>query len=787
MEYKKIYVKTIAALILIYSTFFISSLYRSDFYGNIFSPIACIATFALMYQNTSRINKDEQPVSKRTWTCLTLAVLAWTISDIVWSYYYFFTPFDPEESLFLIHSYSVSNVFLFVSEFVFAVDIFKKWNMLQLILDSVSIALSTIILLWVVYFNSSFEIVKTIAHQHAVDNIMFVLDIASLIGILVAAFSIRQGKINFYSKLVIFGVFVFMLGDLHYLYQNFYDLYSPNTMTDFTYMIGFLLIAIGSITKNYKEQMKIKGIYTYINVGFQQKRFTIFIFPVIALLFKNFDIHILTNFLIIIVLREILSSYLQKSIEREKLLSKEKEMNMLLEDKIRQRTKEISIKNKELEIKNIELDFMSKKDHLTNLCNRRYFFEKFNSDFLSSRASGKTALFYIDLDRFKIINDMYGHHVGDKALIQISSRLKKYDSDDSILARLGGDEFVFVKYGDYEYEEFAQLADSIIQDCNAPIEIGEYMLYVSASIGISIYPTDAKDSYTLMKNADLAMHEMKDHGKNGYIFFDSKFSDKANRKLVMENLLKNADYDKEFNILYQPQFSIDGKKITGAEALLRWNNSELGNVSPEEFIPIAEETDCINSIGEWVMEKAIKQSATWNNMSYDIKVGINVSPKQLDSKNLIEKLTRILEENSLSPKYIDIEITENVAVAGEYKINQINSLFGSLGVSVSIDDFGTGYSSLSYLKIFPFERIKIAKPLIDVIATDSFDYEIVKAVITLAKSIGIKTIAEGVESRDQLEILTRLGCDEVQGFLLGKPMDKDEFEILLKKQLNSIY
>lgn len=497
-------------------------------------------------------------------------------------------------------------------------------------------------------------------------------------------------------------------------------------------------------------------------------------------MFRNFDIQIITNFLVIIVFREILSSYLQKYIEHEKLLSKEKEMNLLLEDKIRQRTMEITKKNKQLEIKNTELDYMSKKDHLTNLYNRRYFFEKFNNSFLSTLDSGRTALFYIDLDRFKIINDMYGHHVGDMALIEISRRLKLYDNDDSILARLGGDEFVLVKYGDFTYDEFSQLADSIIHDCNAPIEIGEYMLYVSASIGISVYPVDAKDSYTLMRNADLAMHEMKDNGKNGYIFFDSKFSDKAKRKLLLENLLKSADYDKEFSILYQPQFNIDSKKIIGAEALLRWNNKELGSVSPEEFIPIAEETDCINSIGQWVMEQAIKQSAKWNKMCYNVKVGINVSPKQLDSKNLIETLTKILEENSLSPKYIDIEITENVAVAGEYKIHQINSLFSSLGVSVSIDDFGTGYSALSYLKIFPFERIKIAKPLIDVIATDSFDYEIVKAVITLAKSIGIRTIAEGVESEDQLEILTSLGCDEVQGFLVGRPIDKYEFEELLK-------
>lgn len=778
MEYRKTHNMNIIILTLLFGAYFISSLSGSDFYGNILSPLTCIATFLIMYRNTSKINKDEQPVNKKIWTYLTFAVLVWTVSDLVWSYYYFFTHVDPGETIFLTYSYQFANVFLFLGQITYAVEIFKKWNVLQLILDSITIALSTMLLLWVVFFDRNYEIFKILSVIHLVDNIMFALDIFTLNILLITAISIRHGKFSFYVNLTMLGVFVFFVGDLYYLYLHFHGLYSPNTLIDFIYMAAFLLIAMGSIAKKYNEK-DMKESSAFLNVGFHKRRLVIFMFPVIALLFKNFDIQIITDFLIIIVLWESLGSYLQKYIEHEKLLSREREMNMLLENKIMDRTLEITRKNKELEIKNSELDYMTKKDHLTNLYNRRYFFEKFNNSFLSTLDVEKIALFYIDLDRFKIINDMYGHPVGDMSLIEISKRLKVYENNDSILARLGGDEFVLVKYGDFDYEEIAQLANSIIMDCNAPIEIGEYMLYVSASIGISVYPIDAKDSNTLLRNADLAMNEMKNQGKNGFIFFNSEFSQKAKRKLVLENLLKNADYDKEFEILYQPQFSIDEKKIIGAEALLRWNSKELGSVSPEEFIPIAEETDCINSIGQWVIEQAIRQSAAWNS-KYFIKVGINVSPKQLDSKNLIETLARILEENCLSPNYIDIEITENVAVTGEYKINQINSLFGRLGVSVSIDDFGTGYSSLSYLKIFPFERIKIAKPLIDVIATDSFDYEIVKAVITLAKSIGIRTIAEGVESKEQLEILADLGCDEVQGFLLGKPMNKDEFEKLLK-------
>lgn len=771
-------------MILLYSTFFTASIYKSDFWGNILSPIIDVITSAVLLHNLLLLKKDEKSNSKKIWINLYFSMLSWTAADFIWSFYYFFTPFSPDKSILLKYMYFVPNMFLLAAVILYFMDIYRKWNMLQLTLDSLALTLSSVLLVWIVFYKGDIQIVKLLVKQHMFENTMLIFDIAALVIMFISYYSIRQGKLNNSTYLTLAGIFVYYMADMYYLYLCMHDLYVPNTLIDSAYMLGFLFIATGSITKKYSDNSSVQQREEKLmNVGFRQKRFILMLFPVIALFFGNFSIQTAAYFLIILAIREILTGHIQRYIKKEQLLAAEKEMNVLLEEKIKQRTKEISDAYKKLELKNKELDFLSNMDHLTNLYNRRYFFSNLDSKLHSLDSGEKTALFYIDLDRFKFINDMYGHQIGDQALVEIARRLKMHVCGDSILARMGGDEFVLVKRGFFEYEDMETLARSMVSECNEPIEIGQYLFYVSVSIGISIYPMDAKDCYSLMRNADFAMHEIKENGKNGFIFFDSRISEKMGRKIKIENLIKTADYNKEFELYYQPQFSTVNREIIGAEALLRWKSRELGVLSPTEFISIAEEMDCISSIGDWVMEKAITQIAQWNKKSLHLKVGINVSPKQLDNKNFIDRLTFIMNENQVSPEQVDIEITENQAIAGEYRIKQIDSLLSGLGVSVSIDDFGTGYSSLSYLKILPFERIKIAKQLIDVISSDNFDYEIVKAVIMLAKSIGIRTIAEGVETHEQLDILAKLGCDEFQGYLYGKPMSASDFEKMIKSNL----
>lgn len=777
--FQKKFIKIMSFMILIYGIYFISIIFQSDFWGNILSPIVGLFTFAILFKTVLEIKEKGQIINKMIWLFLSLGCLIWSIADIIWALYYFFTSFNPGESVLIECLYSGSNIFLFMAVIVFCFSTFKKWNSFQLWLDSLYISISIILVIFI--FHDIFVFIKNIIHDDLASVFIMTIDVVILVAIAICYFSIRKWKIPAYILIITVGIAIFTIVDLYYYHLYLNNSYIPNSIIDSVYMGGFLLLATGAIFKKHLNNSQYSEIvYTNTNVDFKKKRFLLYVFPTLIILIEGINITHLIYFLILIFTHEILTIYIQASIKNEQLLLKEKEMNLILEEKIKQRTKEITDKNEELESKNVELDFLSNKDTLTNLYNRWFFMENLKSKLESINFLESVAFFYIDLDRFKTINDMYGHQIGDQALIEISKRLENITERNFILARLGGDEFVIVYLGIFDYTDIEELAIEIIDKCREPIDIGEYVFYVSASIGISIYPLDAKDSNTLMRNADIAMYEAKCQGRNRYVFFDSKFKVSLNRKNDIKNLLKKADIDSEFELFYQPQFSIKDKKIVGAEALLRWNNKVMGLVSPDEFIPIAEEIDYINTIGEWVMEKAIKQVALWNNNSLNLKVGINVSPKQLDNKNFITNLKNYMEKNSVSPEYIDIEITESIAIEGEFRIKQIESLFSGLGISISIDDFGTGYSSLSYLKIFPFERIKIAKPLIDVIATDSFDFQIVKAVIMLAKSIGIKTIAEGVELQEQLDILTELGCDEIQGYLLGKPMSVTQFEKFIK-------
>ena len=285
-----------------------------------------------------------------------------------------------------------------------------------------------------------------------------------------------------------------------------------------------------------------------------------------------------------------------------------------------------------------------------------------------------------------------------------------------------------------------------------------------------------------MKNADIAMYQAKKQHYNKCVSFNKKLNDIIQRKNEIEILLKKADFDKEFALVYQPQFNIREKKLIGMEALLRWKGFEKGFISPNEFIPIAEETDQIVRIGDWVMKKAIKQIGTWNKMyGLDLKMSVNISPKQLDQKDFTKNMQTNMNNYSVNPQWLDVEITDGLMLEEQYGLSEIAIQFKEIGVSTCINDFGTGYSSLSCLKFLPFDKIKIAQPLINSITTDDYDRRITEFIIMLAKTSGIKAIAQGVETQEQFKILDDLGCEEIQGYLLGRPLPPQKFEEMFLK------
>ncbi len=347
----------------------------------------------------------------------------------------------------------------------------------------------------------------------------------------------------------------------------------------------------------------------------------------------------------------------------------------------------------------------------------------------------------------------------------------------AVLARLGGDEFIILLGGSPSCYILGEYCKQIINMCSEPIHIENHTLYLTISIGIASCPGDSGDSISLMKNADIAMYKAKAEGYNKYVFYNSSFKDNISRKNEIEALLRNADLQTEFELVYQPQFTLPDKKLIGAEALIRWKSPEHGYIPPSIFVPIAEEINYISRIGKWVLYKAVDQIIKWNTeYSLQLKMGINISPKQLSEDDFFLTLKELITTSQFDTSWIDAEITENLMIEDNAKVKPIFDLFKELDISVSIDDFGSGYSSLGYLNKYHFDRIKIDKSLIDnLTAPGGSGIEVVKAIITMSEAVGKTMIAEGVETQEQLQILSALGCRQVQGYLFGKPVSAKEF------------
>ena len=412
-------------------------------------------------------------------------------------------------------------------------------------------------------------------------------------------------------------------------------------------------------------------------------------------------------------------------------------------------------------------------DALTELPNRFQLGEL--TDYAIHRAKRNSehfAIMFLDLDHFKDINDTLGHSIGDSLLIELSKRFTSVLREVDIVARLGGDEFIFL-FPQIDAPGVPKVADKLLKIIDKPFIINNHELIVTASIGIAIYPNDGTDQETLSKNADTAMYMAKKEGRNKYCFYTDLMQKDSSRNLQLTNALHHAIVRNELYLVYQPQISIDDGHIIGAEALLRWNHPEFGDISPAEFIPLAEDSGLILAIGEWVLREALIQAKKWlKDYPSGFVMAVNISSIQFRQSNLPDIITGILNEVGLPPEDLELELTEAVAM---HAYNTMDS-FIERGIRMSIDDFGTGYSSLSYLKKLKVSKLKIDQSFIYDISSNAEDKAIVSAIINMAKSLGLRTIAEGVETLDQLNYLREQGCDEIQGYYYSKPLIATEFE-----------
>ena len=409
-------------------------------------------------------------------------------------------------------------------------------------------------------------------------------------------------------------------------------------------------------------------------------------------------------------------------------------------------------------------------DGLTNLPNRKLFVEQLSQALARRKADDRLMVIYIDLDDFKVVNDTLGHPAGDTLLRNVAGHLIA-ELPEATIARLGGDEFAILIDGVDCDASLAGIARRVQACFMRHVTIDGQVADCSASLGIAVAPGDGDDGNILMKHADLALYRAKRDGKSGHHFFEPSLDEQARLRRQMELDLRRAIGEGEFELYFQPLYSLTEEKLKGFEALIRWQHPERGQISPLEFIPLAEETGLIHPIGEWVLREACHQASMWET---DLSVAVNVSPKQFASPGLAGKILSAIASSGISADRLELEITESVFIANvEKTMATLYSLRG-LGVKIALDDFGTGYSSLSYLRSFPFDKVKIDRSFVTDLANGGNGHAIIRAITTLADALGMETLAEGVEEIEQLDILRREGCRNVQGFLLSKPMSAQD-------------
>ncbi len=431
-----------------------------------------------------------------------------------------------------------------------------------------------------------------------------------------------------------------------------------------------------------------------------------------------------------------------------------------------------------------EIQFMAYYDQLTRLPNRALFADRLNQ---ALHLAGRTATFvgvmFINLDSFKLVNDILGHTGGDIILKEVGETIRRNMRRTDTVARFGGDEFMIMFQNVKDAKDAVTIADKVMELFKKPFAVHEQEFFITASAGIALYPTDGTDAETLIKNANIAMFKAKSAGRNQYILCTPDMKEEVQRNMTLSNNLHRASERQELTIYYQPQINLTAGRIVGVEALLRWRHPRLGLILPEVFIPLAEKNGTIGSIGEWVLKTACRQNKIWQQMGFEpIRLAVNLSVIQFNDPRLVQQVKRVLDATSLDPRYLELEITESIAIKEpHYTIGVLKNL-KDLGVSISIDDFGTEYSSLSRLKALPIDRLKIDMQFVQGIERNEKDRAITEIIINLAKSLGMEVLAEGVETKQQLDFLSKKSCDDVQGFYFYEPLPPEAVRDLLVKR-----
>ncbi|GAU76849.1 bifunctional diguanylate cyclase/phosphodiesterase [Fusibacter sp. 3D3] len=762
MKQRWIYLNLIQLILLLgYS---IVALLGEQLFSNVLSPLLLFTTVIIL--NGTRNKSD----AKLYWQIIMYLVLSWAIVDTIWLLDAYLFNGNPEENVLYSALYLIPNLLLATACGVYFYQNFKKWHFIQIISDMILV----IAVLFFTINASLLEVVSAAQLSNAEFSItmLYILTDIFIFGVMIGmAQTKKKGNFNIGILFLIGGIFLYPVSDLLYTYMIYYDFYIPNNISDVLFMISFSFLGYAStVLYNIRVRTNEKDkLFPFVAGPVRSHRIKwVILIPILFLLVGYVDIIVVLKAVLMLGLHRFVSQYFSKVREIETLLEREKQYNDYLEEHVRARTSELQKSNE-------TLNYLANMDTLSDLPNRRSFLKQVE-ELVTNKAP--FSLFFVDIDRFKLINDIHGHEMGDQVICALSNNLKAWKPDNLKIYRIGGDEYgIILQRADLEVD-IKNIASQILSIIKTPIEIEQFIFSLEASMGISKFPEDTDNRVQLLKYVDIAMLQAKKMTSGEKIVhYKSYLSESVERANQVELLLKSANYDNEFELYFQPQLETGSERLVGAEALLRWVNPILGAVSPAEFIPIAEQSNTILAIGKWVLKKSMQQLALWNN-NYDseFKLSVNISPVQFDSIDFFAHIIMLINATSVDASNLDFEITENSAMNSNVVMEEIFTALSGLGIHISIDDFGTGYSSLSYIKRFDIDRLKIAKELVDNIATDHVDRLIIKAITMMAKGMGLITIAEGVETFEQLSYLKLIGCDEIQGYYYNKPLPKEAFE-----------
>jgi diguanylate cyclase (GGDEF)-like protein/PAS domain S-box-containing protein len=431
------------------------------------------------------------------------------------------------------------------------------------------------------------------------------------------------------------------------------------------------------------------------------------------------------------------------------------------------------------------LEHMAHYDILTNLPNRSLMYDRLNQAIrVAKRYRNTVGVMLLDVDRFKEVNDTLGHHIGDQLLVQASARLIGCVRETDTVARMGGDEFLAILPEIGSASNAVHVAQKFLEALSTPFKLEEHEVFVSGSVGITMYPNDSQDVHALVKNADTAMYHAKAQGKNNFKFFTEEINTSTVERFKLESRFRRALEKLEFQLNYQPKVDIRSGEVVGMEALLRWYHPDQGHVNPALFIPLAEETGLLSQLSEWALKEACRQNREWQSQGLPpLRVSVNLSARHFHKKDLPDIVGGILEETGLAAQHLMLEITEGTIIEKVEETIQTLKMFKQMGIGVSIDDFGTGYSSLNYLNRFSIDELKIDKSFVSDILNDFDSRKVITAIIALAHNLNLTVVAEGVETREQYEFLKESDCDEIQGYLFSKPLNSEDFRNLIRQGL----